>query len=114
MTGNDVQKKARSVKEASGTLYNCSSKKKNALLKAIVFQIRNQIPAILKANKRDLTYAAAMGLSQVLTERLTLSEKRIEQMVDGVNEIIKLLDPVGSVMGQTKRPNGLLIEKMRV
>jgi glutamate-5-semialdehyde dehydrogenase len=114
MTGNDVQKKARSVKEASGALYNCSSKKKNALLKAIVSQLRNQIPAILKANKRDLTYAAATGLSQVLTERLTLSEKRIGQIVDGVNDIIKLLDPVGSVIERTKRPNGLLIEKMRV
>jgi glutamate-5-semialdehyde dehydrogenase len=114
MTGNDVQKKARSVKEASGALYNCSSKKKNALLKAIVSQIRNQIPAILRSNKRDLTYAAATGLSQVLTERLTLSEKRIEQMVDGVNDIIELRDPVGSVIGRTIRPNGLLIEKMRV
>jgi glutamate-5-semialdehyde dehydrogenase len=111
---DNVQKKARSVKEASGVLYNCSSKKKNALLKAIVSQIRNQIPAILRSNKRDLTYAAATGLSQVLTERLTLSEKRIEQMVDGVNDIIELRDPVGSVIGRTIRPNGLLIEKMRV
>ena len=114
MPVGNVRKKARSVKEASGALYNCSSKKKNALLKAIVSQLRNQIPAILKANKRDLTYAAATGLSQVLTERLTLSEKRIEQMVGGVNDIIKLLDPVGSVIERTKRPNGLLIEKMRV
>jgi glutamate-5-semialdehyde dehydrogenase len=114
MSGNDVQKKARSVKEASGTLYNCSSKKKNALLKAITSQICDQIPAILKANKRDLTNAATTGLSQVLTERLTLSEKRIEQMVDGVNDIIELRDPVGSVIGRTMRPNGLLIEKMRV
>ena len=114
MPVDNVQKKARSVKEASGVLYNCSSKKKNALLKAIVSQIRNQIPAILRSNKRDLTYAAATGLSQVLTERLTLSEKRIEQMVDGVNDIIELRDPVGSVIGRTIRPNGLLIEKMRV
>ena len=114
MPVDNVRRKARSVKEASAALYNCSSKKKNALLRAIVSQIRNQIPAILKANKRDLTYAAATGLSQVLTERLTLSEKRIEQMIDGVNDIVKLPDPVGSVIERTKRPNGLLIEKMRV
>ena len=61
MPGHDVPKKARSVKEASSALYNCSSKKKNALLKAIVAQLRNQIPAILEANKRDLNNATATG-----------------------------------------------------
>jgi glutamate-5-semialdehyde dehydrogenase len=114
MPGGNVQKKARSVKEASSALYNCSSKKKSALLKAITSQIRSQIPAILKANKRDLTNATATGLSEVLTDRLTLNEKRIEQMIAGVNDIIKLRDPVGSVVERTTRPNGLLIEKMRV
>ncbi len=114
MPGGNVQRKAMSVKEASGALYNCSSKKKNALLKAIASQLRNQIPAILKANKRDLTKAAATGLSHVLTERLTLSKKRIEQIIEGVMDVIKLPDPVGRVIEQTKRPNGLLIEKMRV
>ena len=114
MPGGNVQRKAMSVKEASGALYNCSSKKKNALLKAIASQIRNQIPPILKANKRDLTNAAATGLSHVLTERLTLSKKRIEQIIEGVMDVIKLPDPVGRVIEQTKRPNGLLIEKMRV
>ncbi len=114
MPAGNVQKKARSVKEASSALYNCSSKKKNALLKAITSQIRNQIPAILGANKRDLTNAAFAGLSEVLTDRLTINEKRIEQMIAGVNDIIKLRDPVGSVVERTTRPNGLLIEKMRV
>ena len=114
MPVNNVGKKARSVKEASGVLYNCSSKKKNALLNAITSHIRIQTPSILNANRKDLINAAATGLSGVLTDRLTLNEKRIEQMVDGVNDIIKLPDPVGSVVEKIKRPNGLLIEKMRV
>jgi glutamate-5-semialdehyde dehydrogenase len=114
MRGGNVGRKAKSVKEASTVLYNSSSKKKDALLKAIVSQILGHIPSILEANKKDLNAAAAAGLSEVLTDRLTLTEKRIEQMVGGVNDIIKLPDPVGKVVDKTKRPNGLLIEKMRV
>lgn len=114
MPVNIVRKKARSVKEASGVLYNCSSKKKNSLLNAITSHVRIQTPSILNANRKDLINAAATGLSGVLTDRLTLNEKRIEQMVDGVNDIIKLPDPVGSVVEKIKRPNGLIIEKMRV
>ena len=114
MPVNNVGKKARSVKEASGVLYNCSSKKKNALLNAITSHIRIQTPSILNANRKDLINAVATGLSGVLTDRLTLNEKRIEQMVDGVKDIIKLPDPVGSVVEKIKRPNGLIIEKMRV
>ncbi len=114
MPGQVVSKKARFVKEASNTLYNCSSKKKNALLNAIILQLRSQITAILEANKKDLKNAKITGLSEVMTERLTLNEKRIGQMVDGVKDIIKLRDPVGDVIGKIKRPNGLIIEKIRV
>ena len=114
MSVDNVKKKAKSVKEASGVLYNCSSKKKNALLNAITSHLRIQTPSILNANRKDLAVAAASGLSEVLTDRLTLNEKRIEQMVNGVNDIMTLKDPVGSVVEKIKRPNGLLIEKMRV
>ena len=103
-----------SAKEASAVLYNSSSKQKDGLLKAINRQIRGNIPAILKANRKDLVNAALTGLSAVLTERLTINEIRIGQMVRGVNDVIKLPDPVGNVIERTKRPNGLRIEKMRV
>jgi len=73
MAAGNVPKKARSVKEASSVLYNCSSRQKNALLKAIVFRLRDQIPEILQANKKDLKSAAAAKLSDVLTDRLTLN-----------------------------------------
>jgi len=111
---DDVRRKAMSAKEASAVLYNSSSKQKDGLLKAINRQIRGNIPAILKANRKDLVNAALTGLSAVLTERLTINEIRIGQMVRGVNDVIKLPDPVGNVIERTKRPNGLRIEKMRV
>jgi glutamate-5-semialdehyde dehydrogenase len=110
----NIQKKARSAKQASKVLYNCSTKEKNALLKAINARLHSETAAILAANKKDLKNAAASGLSEVLTDRLTLNKKRIEQMIDGVRDVIKLPDPVGKVFEKSKRPNGLLIRKMRV
>jgi glutamate-5-semialdehyde dehydrogenase len=110
----NVQKKARSAKQASKVLYNCSTKEKNTLLKAINARLHSETPAILAANKKDLKNAATSGLSEVLTDRLTLNKKRIDQMIDGVKDVIKLPDPVGKVFEESKRPNGLRIRKMRV
>jgi glutamate-5-semialdehyde dehydrogenase len=110
----NVIKKVQSVKEASGMLYNCTTTKKNALLKAINVCLRNETPAILAVNKEDLENAEKTGLSKVLIDRLTLNEKRIRQMMQGVKDVIALPDPVGKVFNKVKRPNGLVVEKMRV
>jgi glutamate-5-semialdehyde dehydrogenase len=110
----NIIKKARSVKEASGILYNCTTAKKNSLLQAIIGRIRSGTSAILDANKKDLKNAKHIGLQKVLFDRLTLNELRIKQIIDGVKDVIKLPDPVGIIIEKTKRPNGLLIEKMRV
>ncbi len=110
----NIIKKARSVKEASGILYNCTTGKKNALLKAINDRLRSETSAILKANRKDLMNAAQNGLQKILLDRLTLNELRIKQMIAGVKDVVKLPDPVGKVIEKIKRPNGLLIEKMRV
>jgi glutamate-5-semialdehyde dehydrogenase len=110
----DVVTKARSVKEASKVLYTCTTAKKNALLKAIHQRLISEMADILKANTTDRENAEKAGITQVLLDRLTLNEKRIRQMVIGVKNVIKLPDPVGKVIGKIKRPNGLLIEKVRV
>ncbi len=110
----NIIKKARSVKEASGILYNCTTAKKNSLLRAINKHLCNETSAILEANKKDLRNAKQTGLQKILLDRLTLNEQRIRQMIDGVNDVVKLPDPVGRVIEKIKRPNGLLIEKMRV
>jgi len=114
MIENDVRKKARFAKEASAVLYNCPSKKKNALLHAVIRRLRSTLPALLASNKKDLAKAKAAGLSKVLTDRLTLNTHRVEQMVQGVADVIKLADPVGAVVEKIIRPNGLRIEKVRV
>ena len=110
----NIIKKAQSVKEASGILYTSTTTKKNSLLKAIISRLRSETSAILNANKIDLKNAQQTGLQAVLLDRLTLNEQRIKHMIDGVNDVIKLSDPVGRIIEKTKRPNGLLIKKIRV
>jgi glutamate-5-semialdehyde dehydrogenase len=109
-----IIKKARSVKEASGILYNCTTAKKDSLLKAIHNRLRRETPAILNANKKDMENAKRAGLPKVMQDRLALNEQRIKQMMIGVKDVINLPDPVGRIIERTKRPNGLRIEKMRV
>jgi glutamate-5-semialdehyde dehydrogenase len=109
-----VIEKAQSVKEASGILYNCTTAQKNSLLKAIIARLRSETSAIIDANKIDLKNAKQSGLSKVLMDRLMLDKKRIDQMITGVKDIIRLPDPVGKVFDKTKRPNGIIVEKMRV
>jgi glutamate-5-semialdehyde dehydrogenase len=109
-----VKRKARAVKEASGVLYTCPTGKKNALLESIAHHLRKETAAILGANKQDLRTAENEGLSKVLMDRLCLTEKRIGQMIDGVQDVLRLPDPVGRVLERSRRPNGLVLEKLRV
>jgi len=114
MLEDDIGKKAHSVQQASRILYNCSTAKKNGLLRAINARLRSETSAIIEANKIDLKNAEQSGLSKVLMDRLMLNEKRIDQMIAGVKDIIKLPDPIGKVFNKLKRPNGIIVEKMRV
>ena len=109
-----ILNKARSVKEASRVLYTCTTAKKNSLLEAINDRLYDEIPNILRANKKDIKNAEQNGLQKVLLDRLALNEQRIKQMVDGVKDVVSLSDPVGIIIEKRTRPNGLLIEKMRV
>ncbi len=110
----DVEKRAIRVRNASRVLCNATTTKKNALLKMIARQLKSESHQITKANAADLSAARRSGLSEILLDRLTLSEKRITQMIAGVEDVIGLPDPVGEVLERRKRPSGLLIEKIRV
>jgi len=109
-----ITRKARSVKEASGVLYVCPAQTKNSLLEAISRLLRKQTPEILNANRKDLHAARRRGISGVLIDRLTLDERRIDQMIEGIRDVIRLPDPVGRAFDRVTRPNGLVLEKLRV
>ena len=109
-----IEKKAESVKKASAALYTAATSRKNVLLNAITRRLREESDAVRRENEKDLANAKKVGISAVLLDRLTLNEKRIGQMIAGVKDVIALPNPVGEIVGRKRRPNGLVIEKVRV
>ena len=103
---------AADARAASRKLRNASSTVKNRALTHMADLLLARSAPILEANRKDL--ALASGLSGAMLERLTLSEKILADMADGIREVAALPDPVGAVTGMWKRPNGLSVGKMRI
>ncbi len=99
---------------ASRELANCSTKKKNAILKAMAEELIAQKETILAANAHDLSAGREAGLSDALLDRLELTDVRIEKMIKGLLNVAVLKDPIGSEISHWNRPNGLQIKKIRV
>lgn len=110
----EVRKIAQSAKEASYRLANLSSAKKEEALYMMGDLIEREERAILAENSKDLQYGKKAGLSSALMDRLTLNPKRIKQMVEGLRAVAQLPDPVGEIEEMKRRPNGLLVGRMRV
>jgi glutamate-5-semialdehyde dehydrogenase len=104
----------RAAVDAARALARASTATKNAALAAASEEIRQQRTAILAANRIDLQAAQQRALSPAMLDRLALDESRIAAMARGLEEIIALADPIGVVMAQWARPNGLRIERVRV
>lgn len=102
------------AKAAAAALRTASSDAKNAALREAARLIRAEQPAILAANARDMDAARAGGLTDALLDRLLLNEARVEGMAAGLDDIIALPDPVGQVIEEWTRPNGLRISRVRV
>ncbi len=91
-----------------------STAEKNAALLAIAAAIRREKAALVAANQEDLAAARAAGLEPAMLDRLTLSEKGVDSMAEGVEQVATLPDPIGE-MGEFKfRPSGIQVGKMRV
>ena len=87
---------------------------KNAALNAAATSVRAQMANILTANAKDLEAARANGTTGAFLDRLALNEKRIEAIAASLEDIAKLDDPVGTVLAHWQRPNGLVMERVRV
>ncbi len=87
---------------------------RNAALHAAAAAIRGARAALLDANARDMATAEAKGIEGALLDRLMLDEGRIEAMAKGLEDIAALPDPVGEVIADWTRPNGLNIQRVRV
>jgi glutamate-5-semialdehyde dehydrogenase len=99
------------AREASARLALLSTDEKNALLLAIADAIVAQSQDILAANREDMENS---GLEGAMRDRLLLTKARIEEMAQGVREVAALNDPIGEVLADWTRPNGLRIRKVRV
>ena len=96
------------------TLAQSTGQQRNAALVAAAARIRASSAAILAANTRDMEAARARNLSAALLDRLQLNESRVEAMARGLEDIVALADPVGTVIAEWARPNGLVIQRVRV
>ncbi len=104
----------RSAREAAGILARVTTAQKNAALKGIAAEIRASKQTILDANAQDMAAARERGLGGAMLDRLELNAARIASMAAGVEAIAELEDPIGTVLAQWERPNGLHIERVRV
>ncbi len=104
----------RRALEASRRLAQLPADRKNAILLAMADGLVREEAVILAANEKDLAAGQGKGLSGAMIDRLTLNSKRIAEMAQGVREVAALNDPVGEVLADWKRPNGLQITKVRV
>ncbi|MFQ5784658.1 MAG: glutamate-5-semialdehyde dehydrogenase [Alphaproteobacteria bacterium] len=102
------------ARAAAETLATTPGEAKNAALHAAARAIRERRDAILAANAEDMAAARRRGLSPALLDRLELSPARIEAMAAGLEAIAALADPVGDVIAEWTRPNGLAIQRVRV
>lgn len=91
-----------------------SSEQKNKALGFIADALVENTQYIIEENKKDIAAAREKGMSESMLDRLMLDEKRIRGISDAARELIGLPDPIGKVISGTKRPNGLLIEKVTV
>ncbi|MBP1873365.1 glutamate-5-semialdehyde dehydrogenase [Ensifer adhaerens] len=103
----------RRAKAASRPLAVATAERKHAALIAMAETVVNRRDEILAANAIDLENARQSGVAASFIDRLTLTEGRIRDMADGIRAIAELKDPVGDVIAEWDRPNGLHIERVR-
>jgi glutamate-5-semialdehyde dehydrogenase len=109
-----IIKMLKDVKEASLKLGNISTKDKDKAILAMASALLKNTKYILSENAKDVALSNKTGLSKALVDRLALTEKRIKEMADSLKQVASLKDPVGRILRQWKRPNGLIIKKVSV
>ncbi|MBT8151838.1 MAG: glutamate-5-semialdehyde dehydrogenase [Gammaproteobacteria bacterium] len=107
----DLGSRARA---ASAVVSAADTGQKNAALLAIGKHIQSSRSALLQANQQDLDNASNSGLDSAMLERLALGEARIDAMLEGLEQVAALADPVGEISGLRCMPSGIQVGKMRV
>jgi glutamate-5-semialdehyde dehydrogenase len=111
---NELLTKAEQLQQAAKTLALLSTEEKNEALARIAEALMKQKEWILQENEKDVAFGKKQGLSPALIDRLQLTDERIAQIVDGVRQVAGLPDPIGEIVEEWTRPNGLRIQTVRV
>ena len=106
--------KAGEARAGARSLATASSQQKNDALLGMAGAIRKRSRELIRENAKDIAFAREKGLSRAMIDRLTLTEKRITEMAQGLAEVAALPDPVGEVIRMWQRPNGMTVGRMRV
>jgi len=109
-----MQRIGKKAMTASLHLSNTDINKKNLALKQFSKYLKKYSRLILNANKKDISAAKSKKIKISMIERLKLNNKKIKQIRNSINEIIKFKDPLGKTLSQWKRPNGLTIKKISI
>ncbi len=104
----------RAALEAAARLAQADTVVKNRALQTVADALRQQVAKILAANEIDMRAATERGLSGAMLDRLKLDASRVEAMARGIEDIVKLPDPIGTVIADWTRPNGMRIQRVRV
>ncbi|MGJ3205032.1 glutamate-5-semialdehyde dehydrogenase [Geobacillus thermoleovorans] len=111
---SELLEKAERLKTASQTLAMLSAEEKNEALEQIAQTLDRERAFILQENEKDMAQGREQGLSPALLDRLQLTNERLDQIIDGVRQVASLPDPVGEIIAEWTRPNGLRIQTVRV
>lgn len=103
---------ARQAKNAARGLAKLGTAEKNSCLEAMARALEQGTEALQGANQRDMAAAQTAGLSSAMLDRLRLDERRIGAMAKGLRDVAALADPVGRILDQRVRPNGLTLQKI--
>jgi len=109
-----IEKIGEKAKLASLHLSNVSIEKRNSVLKQFSQYLRTNSKSILNSNKKDISYAKSKKIKNNMIDRLKLNNKKIAQMRNSIEEIIRFKDPIGKTLSSWKRPNGLIIKRVSI
>src|SRR5450830_1446750 len=109
-----MQNMGKEARAASRLMARADTLTKNLALTTIAQAIRRDKAELLAANKADIDAARANGLEAAMLDRLTLTEKSIATMAEGLEQIASLADPIGEISDMKYRPSGIQVGKMRV
>ena len=101
----------QNAKELTGKMGTLDTNTKNQALLQVADGLVKDAGTILAANQEDVLRGKKNGMPEGILDRLMLNQARIEQMAEGIRQVAALEDPIGEVLFEKKRPNGLMIGK---